>query len=121
LFVGNPLQPALKFNQIGMLTYKFGHFRRVTIGVVKPGSFPRRTPHLERHRPSSERFQIRTGLLLEPFEGRLTLNGTRLPEDDFQRLSFMTPCGIDVHRIHIIIGSRHLRMQTRHLRLIGFT
>ena len=92
------LQPALKFNQIGMLT-SVNHFQRVTIGVIRLRSFS--APHTSNAtRPSDEQLKSRPATIARRFEGRLTLNGTRLPEDDFRACRLLTPCRIGVPGFH---------------------
>ena len=118
LLVGDPLQPAFEIDHIGVLAHELHHFRRIAVRVLEPRAFPRRAPHLERHRPCGERAQIRTRGLLERVERGLTLDGTRHVVHKLQRLALVPPSGIDVERLDTVVGWRGFRVQTRHFGLV---
>ena len=108
LLVGDPLQPAVELEQIMMVAHQTGDLGRRAIGAAEPRvRLPRRAPHLEGQAPCGERVEIRAGLLLEPRERGLALGGTRVVEDDAQRLALGGPGLIDVQRIRIVVAGGH--------------
>ena len=117
LFVGDPLQPALEFEHVMVVTHQSRHGRRVLVGAEEPRVLlPRRAPHLERQAPGGEGVQVRPRRALELGEGRLALPGARRGENQPQRLTFGVPRGVDVHRLGAVVGLGHRGVQRLDLR-----